>query len=221
MAPNVSFYGLDRNVNWPISVRLLWSHRSITVLTSPHQFAPTGSFLANRHLLSFSFWTSFHNLVFVTSFRFSTTALIQCITARNTVVKAFAELLLVCTWRHGGHVGGQEQKHFSPRGTKLYFHVNSSRKYSFVLTPNMAALSRGCKPRIVYAAVTITSTQRHTSLLIGSRRRKLEVHHFEVLILMKIFYPGILRTLLMMQTFSNHFIRVIFVIFCQHFFQIW
>ena len=27
-------------------------------------------------------------------------------------------------------------------------HVNSSGKISFVLTPNMAALSRGCKPRI-------------------------------------------------------------------------
>ena len=53
-----------------------------------------------------------------------------------------------CTCRHGGHVGGQEQKHFSPLGTKLYFHVNYSRKYSFVLTPNMAALSRGCKPRV-------------------------------------------------------------------------
>ena len=52
-------------------------------------------------------------------------------------------------WRHGGHVGGQEYKHFSPLGTKLYFLVNSSRKYSFVLTPNMAALSRGCKARIV------------------------------------------------------------------------
>ena len=52
--------------------------------------------------------------------------------------------LLVCTWRHGGHVGGQEQKHF-------YFHVNSSRKYSFVLTPNIAALSRGCKARIRYS----------------------------------------------------------------------
>ena len=56
--------------------------------------------------------------------------------------------LLVCTWRQSGYVGGQEQKHFSPLGTKLYFHVNYSRKYSFVLTPNMAALSRGCKPRI-------------------------------------------------------------------------
>ena len=42
----------------------------------------------------------------------------------------------------------KEQKPFSPLGTKLYFHVNSSRKYSFVLTPNMAALLRGCKPRI-------------------------------------------------------------------------
>ena len=26
-------------------------------------------------------------------------------------------VLLVCRWRHGGHVGGQEQKHFSPLGT--------------------------------------------------------------------------------------------------------
>ena len=25
---------------------------------------------------------------------------------------------------HGGHVGGQEQKHFSPLGTKLYFRVH-------------------------------------------------------------------------------------------------
>ena len=57
-------------------------------------------------------------------------------------------LLLVCMWRHGGHVGGQEQKHFSPLWFKLHFHVNSSRKNSKVLTPNTAALSRGCKPRI-------------------------------------------------------------------------
>ena len=57
-------------------------------------------------------------------------------------------ILLVCLWRHSCHVGGQEQKHFSPLGTKLYFHVNSLRKNSIVLTPNMAAMSRGCKPRI-------------------------------------------------------------------------
>ena len=30
----------------------------------------------------------------------------------------------------------------------LYFHANSSRKYSFALAPNMAALLRGYKPRI-------------------------------------------------------------------------
>ena len=34
-----------------------------------------------------------------------------------------------------------------PLGTKLYFYVNSSRKNSIVLTPNMTALSSGCKPR--------------------------------------------------------------------------
>ena len=44
---------------------------------------------------------------------------------------------LVCTWRHGGDVGGQEQKHFSPLGTKLYFHVNSSRKIRLYWPPTL------------------------------------------------------------------------------------
>ena len=60
----------------------------------------------------------------------------------------WTHILLVCTLRHGGHVGGQEQNHFSPLETKLYFHVNCSRKNSIVSTTNMAALSRGCKPRV-------------------------------------------------------------------------
>ena len=55
--------------------------------------------------------------------------------------------LLVCTWRKGGLGGGPEKKHFSSLGTKSFIHVNSSRK-RIVLNPNMAALSRGCKPRI-------------------------------------------------------------------------
>ena len=59
-------------------------------------------------------------------------------------------VLVVCTWRQGGHIGDQGQKHFSPLGTKLYFQVNSSRKNFIVLTPNMSALSRGCKPRICF-----------------------------------------------------------------------
>ena len=45
---------------------------------------------------------------------------------------------------------GQEQKHFSRLGAKLYFHVNSSRKNSIVLTSNMAALACGCEPRIAH-----------------------------------------------------------------------
>ena len=76
-----------------------------------------------------------------------------CRYKKNYTAFDFVLLLLVCTWRHGGHVGGQEQKHFSPLGTKLYFHVNFSRKYSCVLTPNMAALSRGCKPRIYWISI--------------------------------------------------------------------
>ena len=31
------------------------------------------------------------------------------------------------TWRHGGHVGGQEQWSVSPLGTKLYFYANSAK----------------------------------------------------------------------------------------------
>ena len=36
---------------------------------------------------------------------------------------------------HSGHVGGQEQKHLSPLGTKRHFYVNSSKKNSIVLIP--------------------------------------------------------------------------------------
>ena len=46
-------------------------------------------------------------------------------------------ILLVCTWRHGGHVGGQEQKHLSPLGTRLYFHVNYSRKIILYWSPTL------------------------------------------------------------------------------------
>ena len=38
-------------------------------------------------------------------------------------------VLLVCKWRHGGHVGGQEQKPFSPLGNELYFDANLAEKF--------------------------------------------------------------------------------------------
>ena len=58
---------------------------------------------------------------------------------------------------HGrGHVVVKNKSVSQPRSqvlsptlrTELHFHVNSSRKDSIVLINNMAALSRGCKPRI-------------------------------------------------------------------------
>ena len=39
-----------------------------------------------------------------------------------------SQVLLLCTLHHDGYVGGQEQVHFSPMGTKLHLHINSSRK---------------------------------------------------------------------------------------------
>ena len=63
----------------------------------------------------------------------------------------FGILLLVHTHNLESRPSNKESKlpdHFSPLGTKLYFHVNSSRKNSIVWTLNMNALSRGCKPRI-------------------------------------------------------------------------
>ena len=47
-------------------------------------------------------------------------------------------LLLVCKWRHGGQVGGQEKKHFSPMGSKLHFHVNSLKKLLLFWPPTLS-----------------------------------------------------------------------------------
>ena len=48
---------------------------------------------------------------------------------------------------NGSHVGGQEQKLSLPLGTKLYFHVNSSRQISIVTwlqTKNRIASRESC-----------------------------------------------------------------------------
>ena len=58
-----------------------------------------------------------------------------------------------------GHVGDQEQKHFSPLGTKLYFHVNSSRKYSFCFEPQHGRLVTWLQTKnIVVAAIFVSMT---------------------------------------------------------------
>ena len=91
--------------------------------------------------------------------------------ALQPVFKVRVLELLVCTWRHRGHVGGQKQKYFSPLATKFYFHVNSSRKNSVVLTPNKAALSPGCKPRIA----CFSSHWRERFLVLFSRTGRCDV----------------------------------------------
>ena len=47
---------------------------------------------------------------------------------------------MVCMWRHGGHVGVQEQQDFSPLGVNLHFYANYVNEFSFVLYTNMAAM---------------------------------------------------------------------------------
>ena len=44
-------------------------------------------------------------------------------------------ILLVCRWRHSGHLGDQEQKHFCSLGSNHYFPVNYSRKQFYCTDP--------------------------------------------------------------------------------------
>ena len=43
-----------------------------------------------------------------------------------------------------------KSKPFPLLGTELLYHANSAKNFFIVLSPNIAALSRGCKPRIGY-----------------------------------------------------------------------
>ena len=65
---------------------------------------------------------------------------------------------------------------FSPLGTKLYFHVNSSRKNSVVLTPNIAALSRGSKPRM-RERISINATNINNVI---ARQQTSQLNFFQV-----------------------------------------
>ena len=55
-------------------------------------------------------------------------------------IEKWTLILLVCRWRHCGHLGYQEQKHFSSLGSNLYFHVNSSRKQFYCTYPQHCRL---------------------------------------------------------------------------------
>ena len=69
---------------------------------------------------------------------------------------------------------------FFPLGTKLYFHVNSSRKIYIVLTFNKAAFSRGCKPRITSYLISgslLQCPRRHTPGICSSVCAWWSTHH--------------------------------------------
>ena len=69
---------------------------------------------------------------------------------------------------------------FFPLGTKLYFHVNSSRKIYIVWTFNKAAFSRGCKPRItsyLIAGSLLPCPHRHTPRICSSVCAWWSTHH--------------------------------------------
>jgi len=57
-------------------------------------------------------------------------------------------LLLVFMWRHGGHVGVQNNSEKSLLGLCLYYYAKLERRFAIVLYPNMAVSSREWKPRI-------------------------------------------------------------------------
>lgn len=85
------------------------------------------------------------------------------------------QILLVCTWCQGDHVGDQEQN-ISLLWELVFFHVTSSRKNSFVLTFKVATLSRCCKPRIFFTDFPLSVACEQVLHLEESRRVKQEPH---------------------------------------------
>ena len=76
-----------------------------------------------------------------------------------------SEILLVCMWCHGGHVSGQEQMHFSPLGTRLYFHVNSSRKNLYCIDPQCGCLVTWLQTNNMKKKLDITKPCRSEHIL--------------------------------------------------------
>ena len=56
-------------------------------------------------------------------------------------------------------------KRFPSLGTELFYHANSAKFFFIVLSPNMAALSRGCKPRIEKVGSLTLDNSRKVDIL--------------------------------------------------------
>ena len=61
-------------------------------------------------------------------------------------------------------------KGFLSSGNWIYFHVNSLRKNSVLLTPNMGALSHGCIPRIIRRSISSGLYDIHVRICVAYLR---------------------------------------------------
>ena len=69
----------------------------------------------------------------------------------------FWSVFLVCTWRHGGHIGVQNNGDRSLLGIWFYYYAKRERHFAIVLCTNMSASSRECNPTISsYISLTVT-----------------------------------------------------------------
>ena len=59
----------------------------------------------------------------------------------------------------GSHIGGQEQKHFSPLGTKLYFHVNSLKQLLQSTPDNSNLQEKSKKVRVIGSTKEIVGSK--------------------------------------------------------------
>ena len=81
--------------------------------------------------------------------------------------------LLVCKWRHGGHVGGQEQKHFSSLINELYFDANLAEKFQvkWLRTKNTRAFIGQEDAMAFFAVIWSRKNSKDSLILINSKAR--------------------------------------------------
>ena len=66
-------------------------------------------------------------------------------------------IILVCRWRHSGHLGRQEQRHFISLGSNLYFHLNPSRKQFYCTDPQHGRLVTWLQTKNTHMVTSLVS----------------------------------------------------------------
>ena len=91
---------------------------------------------------------------------------------------------LVFKWRHGGHVGVQDNSAKTLLGIWFYYYAKLERHFAIVLYTNMALSSREWKPRIKYSYLSFllkeklqTCFKRFVINIVSFKDRSLAVFH--------------------------------------------